>query len=226
MTKEKTIKKLFALNAISTLILIASSLWTESWAKTHNLSCQARHHEVPNMDVAQVFLKNAQFVEMEGNEFYDYAINDGHLSVFLHNRDINYHHTSTVLKLNRRNIQRRPDESEVAFHLPLLSSQREMLFVFSREVLKDESQLKEFTAYATVTDLPGVTVPLDCQLRRDFASIFGKADFIFPKNAFTVTDGSEYGEHSFTAYTILSWISDHFGTTVALNCSMERRTTL
>ena len=152
--------KLFIL--ISTLILITPFLWAESWAKTHNLSCQVKRHAVPNMS-AQVFL-NAQFVEVEGNEFYDYAIDNGRLSAFLHDRNINYHHTSTVSYFHRKNIQEHPDESESAFHLPLLSSQREMLFVFSREILKDENQLKEFTAYATVTDLPGVTIPLNCQL--------------------------------------------------------------
>ena len=49
-----------------------------------------------------------------------------------------------------------------------------------------------------------------------FVNIFGKVDLIFPIDVFT----NEGKGQKFTAYTILTWISDHYGTTVSLSCSM------
>ena len=49
-----------------------------------------------------------------------------------------------------------------------------------------------------------------------FVNIFGKVDLIFPIDVFT----DESKRQEFTAYTILTWIADHYGTTLSLSCSM------
>ena len=51
----------------------------------------------------------------------------------------------------------------------------------------------------------------------DMASIFGTVDFIVPHSVMFDSTKQDY----FTAYTILSWVADHWGDTVSMNCSMK-----